>query len=151
MRRRSFVFLPVFGAIAACSGAESETSVDLQSGRYEVAVTNSSPQFGPRNEQKSLCFTPDHARNFASEPLKDILPSMSGCETKPDERKGNAFSGTRQCTASPGDGINIEIAMNWKGRMAADSFQIDADTAGKIGDQSLSARISINGKRSGDC
>ena len=156
MRLRTCFVVPIMVAVTACSGAESETPVDLQPGRYEVTIANSSSRFGPRSEQKSLCFTPEHARNFSSQPLKGLLPSGSGCETTAAERKGNAFSGARQCNSEIGDGMKFDAALKWEGRMAADSFHIDLDISmkgigGGPGSGDLRTSVSVEGKRTGEC
>ena len=141
--------------LSACSSPESEAPVDLKPGQYEVTVANSSGRFGPPGETKSLCFMSDHAKDFASEPLKDVVP-IHGCDDKIGERKGNTFSGTRQCTAEPGDGMRIEMRMDWHGQMSTESFQIDASLATKglsagPGSGDLNTNVTITGKRTGDC
>ena len=151
MRMRIFVLLSSVGLITACSGTKNGAPVALQPGRYDVSISNPSPQFGPRSETKSLCFTPDHAANFASEPLKDIVPSGDGCDTTPAKRDGNSFGGTRQCTAPPIDGMTMKMALNWTGQVEADAFTIDADASGDFSGHALNSHITITGKRSGDC
>jgi hypothetical protein len=155
MRFKLILVIASVVSVPACSSPESETSVDLKPGQYEVTVANASGRFGPRAETKSLCFMSDHAKAFAAEPLKDIIP-IHGCDDTIGERKGNTFSGTRQCVAEPGDGIRFEMRMDWHGQLSAESFNIDASLAMKgmsagPGTSNLNTNVTITGKRTGDC
>jgi len=155
MRFEFVLAIAAIVAMSACSSPESEAPVDLKPGQYDVTMANSSPRFGPRNETKSLCIMADHAKAFPTEPLKDIIP-IHGCDDTIGERKGNTFSGVRQCTAEPGDGMHFEMRMDWHGQLSAERFQIDASLATKglsvgPGSGDLSTTVTITGKRTGDC
>ena len=152
MFMRSFLSISTIFLAVGCSGPESEPPVDLQPGRYEVTMSAGAAAFGPgtgKNGQSSLCIMSDQAKDFASNPLplKDVFPA---CKTKMTHRKGNAFSGTRECSAAPESGIALTLTLNWKGRIRADGFEIDGDI-NSTGAVNRSGQFQLTGKRTGDC
>lgn len=148
MRMRSILLTSVILANVACSGPESETPVDPQPGRYDMAISMTGEGFPATNQQKSLCLLPEQAKAFSSDPtaLKDAIPYQPGCETKVAERKGNAFTVVRECSIGP----DVKLAMNFNGTIRTDGFDMDG-TMEATGAVNRSGKFSFSAKRTGDC
>jgi Protein of unknown function (DUF3617) len=150
---RSFLAVSTISIAAGCSGPESEPPVDLQPGRYDVTASAGAGAFGPaagKSKQRSICIMPDEAKDFASDPLPLRDAISPACKIKTVDRKGNAFSGTRECVAAPESGITLTITLGWKGSMKADGFEIDGDLK-STGAVNRSGQFQMSGKRTGDC
>jgi hypothetical protein len=145
-------------SLAACSNPSSQDPVELQPGRYAVSISGVGNLLGgadSQSEEKSLCIVPDHASTFASAPLRSIIKLHDGCSDKIDERKGNAFGGSRRCSLAA-DGISIESTLSYTGVLKVDGFQIDGKSELKGTDaegtnQNGGGKLTVRGQRTGDC
>jgi hypothetical protein len=152
--------VPIFIVLLAaggCSNPESEAPVALQPGLYKVVMQSDGlvgPFSGPGDRDKEICVLADHAAAFKQTPLKSII-STTGCATKVDERGGNAFSGTRSCSAGMAD-ASFAAVLRYEGSHGVDRFAIDGSLKMSMPDQqpgqsNYSGNFKIRGTRTGDC
>ena len=147
-------------AAGGCANPESEAPIALQPGLYTLAIQSKgpvSPFAGPSSKkEKEICLLADHAGAFKQTPLKSIIPSSSACETKPDERHGNAFSGTRVCSSRIEDDMSINAELRYDGSHGVDRFVIDGSLkmsapGQQPGQSSYSGTFNVQGIRTTDC
>ena len=142
----SFVVL----AISGCGGPSSEEPVDLEPGRYEIAISGRGP-FGGDSGSKSLCILPDRASSFTNNPLQGVGPSSSSACPLQAKREGNAFSGFQNCSNESGELGKTSLKLDYEGFLTKDSFRIDGNVQVEAAGRSGGGSFSVTGKRAGVC
>jgi hypothetical protein len=148
MYRVAFVIAAL--AVAGCGGPSSEEPVDLEPGRYEIAISSRGP-FGGDSGSKSLCVLPDRASSFTTNPLQGIGPPSSSACPLQAKRKGNAFSGSQNCSNESGEFGKSSLKLDYEGSLTKDSFRIDGNMQIEAAGRSGSGSFSVTGNRTGGC
>ena len=138
--------------LAGCTpDPASEPPVELLPGLYEVRVGGGTLVRLPSDERTArICFDPVDAMTFPKTPLFPTIGDWDSCTESPDEPRGNAISGKRQCDRkSP-------MTVAYSGSHSADSFDLrgtvtQGDDEGGGVMRLGSGDFSIEGKRIGDC
>ena len=129
----------------------SEQPVELQPGLYEVTVGGGTV-VRLRSDQRTdqICLSPPDAIDFPKSPLYPIIGGWDDCTETPDEPRGNAISGKRQCDRK------APMTVAYTGSHTTDSFELrGAVTQGSDENASVmrlgSGEFSITGRRITDC
>lgn len=139
--------------LAGCArDPASEPPVQLQPGLYQVAVGGGTLVRLPSDTRSDqVCLSPPDAIDFARSPLYPIIGAWDGCSETPEEPKGNAISGKRECPDR-----KTPVTATFAGSHTADSFEIHG-TVSQGDDESASIMrlgsgdFTLSGKRLGDC
>lgn len=141
-------------AILLCGCARdpaSEQPVELKPGLYEVTVGGGTLVRLPSDQRTDrICLSVPDAIDFAKSPLYPTIGAWDSCTESPDEPKGNALSGKRQCDR------RAPLTVAYTGSHTADSFELRGTvTQGSDENESVmrlgSGDFSISGKRITDC
>ena len=98
-----------------------------------------------------VCLSPPDAIDFAKSPLYPTIGAWDGCAETPEEPKGNAISGKRECLDR-----KTPVTVTFAGSHTADSFEIHGAVAQGSDENSSvmhlgSGDFTLTGKRIGDC
>jgi len=146
--------LPILLLLLAGCGRDpaSEAPVQLQPGLYQVAVGGGTLVRLPSDQRSDqICLSPPDAIDFAKSPLYPTIGTWDGCSETPEEPKGNAISGKRECLDR-----KTAVTATFAGSHTADSFEIHG-TVTQGDDESASIMrlgsgdFTLSGKRLGDC
>ena len=138
--------------LAGCTqDPADQQAVELQPGLYEVTVGGGTLVRLPSDKRTDqICLSVPDAIDFAKSPLYPTIGAWEICTESPDEPRGNAISGKRQCDRK------AAMTVAYTGSHAADSFELRGTvTQGSDENESVmrlgSGDFSISGKRITDC
>lgn len=139
--------------LAGCArDPASEAPVQLQPGLYQVAVGGGTiVRLTSDQRTDQVCLSPPDAIDFAKSPLYPTIGAWDGCAETPEEPKGNAISGKRECLDR-----KTPVTATFAGSHTADSFEIHGAVAQGSDENSSvmhlgSGDFTLTGKRIGDC
>ena len=130
----------------------AEPPVELLPGLYEVRVGGGTLVQLPSDKRSDqICFYSADALTFPQNPLYPTIGDWDGCSDTPDEPRGNAISGKRQCLDR-----KMPLTASYAGSHTADSFELrgtvaQSDDEGGMAMHLGSGDFSIEGRRVGDC
>lgn len=139
--------------LAGCArDPATEPPVELQPGLYEVQVGGGTVvelKSGERTER--ICFYPPDALTFPNTPLYATVGNWDGCSDTPDDPRGNAISGKRQCLDR-----RVPLTATYAGSHTTDSFELrgtvtQSDDEGGSVMHLGSGDFTITGKRIAPC
>ena len=156
---RTWLLAMAATGLAACTQPDpaAEVPVDLLPGLYRVTLGGGTVvELKAGGRQAEVCFAPDNASAFPSDPISHLIPDWDGCTTANDAPKGNAISGLRNCPGGQGHKRRQSMRMRYAGSHGTEDFAIEGevsqgdDEGGGVSHLG-SGPFTLSGKRIGNC